>query len=570
MKLLLAFFRLYPRRTAVMLICLLFAGVAEGIGLTTVLPLLSVALGDSHDTDGFSTRVIDTMNAIGLPTTIGVILTVIVIGMTLKSALVLLANRQVGYAVARVATDLRLELIQSLLSSRWEHYLRQPAGSIANSVATEANRAATGYQYCATLISIAIQVLVYVIVAMMISWQATLASLALGLCMSIGLYRLVAAARRAGKQQTRLMRDILSRLTDTMASVKPLKAMARYDVADTLLRRQTRRLNRAMERQVMARETMQAVQEPIMTLFIAIGLYLALVVWGQSLPSVMVMVFLLARVVMQLNQLQRRYQQMQTQESAYWALKDVVQAAQDNAEPTGGTRFPTLEHEITFRDVRFHYGEHAILGQTDLTIPAGSFVTIIGPSGAGKTTLLDLLCMLLEPTQGNVHIDGVPTSEIDRIAWRKMIGYVPQETLLLHDSVLANVTLGDPSLTEEDAERALRQAEAWDFVSRMDKGIHDSVGERGNRLSGGQRQRIVIARALAHQPRLLILDEATSALDPVSEAAISQTLKGLGDQLTIVAVSHQPALVQAADIVYRLEQGQLARVEKPETSEAPA
>lgn len=561
MRLLFAFFRLYPQRTVIMLICLLFAGIAEGIGLTTVLPLLSVALGENEQPNAFSQKVLAAMDAIGLPTTVGVILSIIVIGMTVKSALVLLANRQVGYTVARVATDLRLELIHSLLASRWEHYLRQPAGGMANSVATEATRAATGYEHCANVISLFIQVVVYAIVALMIGWQATMVSLGLGVLMSIMLYRLVRASKRAGKKQTRLMRELLSRLTDTLGSVKPLKAMARYDVADALLKRQTHKLNRAMERQVLAREGMKAIQEPILTLFVAVGLYLALVVWGLSLPSVMVMVFLLARVVMQLNQLQRRYQQMQTQESAYWALKDAVQAARDNAEPVSGDQIPTLEREITFEGVRFHYGDHAILNVTDLTLPARSFTTLIGPSGAGKTTLLDILCMLLEPSAGQVRIDGVPIDRLDRLAWRRLIGYVPQETLLLHDSVLANVTLGDPTLTEADAERALRQADAWAFVSQMPEGIHASVGERGSRLSGGQRQRIVIARALAHRPKLLILDEATSALDMEAEAAISKTLQGLKSELTIVAVSHQPALMRAADRVYRLERGQLVTVE---------
>ncbi|TDO07732.1 ABC transporter ATP-binding protein [Halomonas ventosae] len=570
MRLLSAFFRLYPRRTVLMLICLLFAGIAEGIGLTTILPLLSVALGEDGQGNAFSVKVLSIMEAIGLPTTVGVILTIIVLGMTVKSALVLLANRQVGYTVARVATDLRLELIRSLLASRWEHYLRQPAGSLANSVATEATRAATGYEHCANVIALFIQVVVYAIVALMIGWQATLVSLTLGVLMSLMLFRLVRASKRAGKQQTRLMRDLLSRLTDTLGSVKPLKAMARYNVADALLQRQTHRLNRAMERQVLAREGMKAIQEPILTLFIAVGLYLALVVWGLSLPSVMVMIFLLARVVIQLNQLQRRYQQMQTQESAYWALKDAVKSAQDNAEPAGGSLTPTLEKAILFRGVHFHYGDHTILNETDLTIPAYSFVALIGPSGAGKTTLLDLLCMLLEPTSGDVTIDGIPGSQIDRLAWRRMIGYVPQETLLLHDSVLANVTLGDPTLSEADAERALRQADAWAFVSQMFKGIHSSVGERGARLSGGQRQRIVIARALAHRPKLLILDEATSALDPAAEAAISETLRGLKNELTILAVSHQPALVHAADHVYRLEKGQLSRVADIEPLHVPA
>jgi ATP-binding cassette subfamily C protein len=136
-----------------------------------------------------------------------------------------------------------------------------------------------------------------------------------------------------------------------------------------------------------------------------------------------------------------------------------------------------------------------------------------------------------------------------------MIGYVPQETLLLHDTVLHNVTLGDPDLTPGDAERALQAAGAWEFVSRLPEGLETVVGERGGKLSGGQRQRIVIARALVNRPRLLILDEATSALDPESEDAVRQSMEALKGQLTILAITHNRAMVSAADRVYQMGEG---------------
>jgi ATP-binding cassette subfamily C protein len=169
-----------------------------------------------------------------------------------------------------------------------------------------------------------------------------------------------------------------------------------------------------------------------------------------------------------------------------------------------------------------------------------------------------------------VLIDGVPLSEIDIADWRHKIGYAPQDTVLLHDTILNNVTLGDPELDEADARRALEQADAWEFVESMPEGLQTSVGERGARVSAGQRQRIMLARALAHRPRLLILDEATSALDPDSEAAICETLRGLRGQLTIVAVSHQPALAEFADAVYRLSEGQLEGTEPPESGSRSA
>jgi ATP-binding cassette subfamily C protein len=211
--------------------------------------------------------------------------------------------------------------------------------------------------------------------------------------------------------------------------------------------------------------------------------------------------------------------------------------------------------------VSFSYGDKKVLQDVSLTIPTRSLTTIIGTSGAGKTTLLDLIIGLYKPDTGAVYLDNIPLTHIDLTQWRRQLGYVPQEQLLLHDSILTNVTLGDPQLTAADAEHALKEANAWEFVSALPDGMHSNVGERGTKLSGGQRQRIMIARALAHRPSVLILDEPTSALDPASEALISETLRRLCADYTILAISHQPALAKSADVVYRLQHGQLTEAE---------
>jgi ATP-binding cassette subfamily C protein len=182
---------------------------------------------------------------------------------------------------------------------------------------------------------------------------------------------------------------------------------------------------------------------------------------------------------------------------------------------------------------------------------------VIGASGAGKTTLVDLILGLHQPTGGQILIDGQPISAIDIMKWRMMVGYVPQELLLYHDSIMANVTLGEPSFTREDVERALKQAGAWGFVSALSDGIDHIVGERGGLLSGGQRQRIAMARALIHRPQLLILDEATSALDPATEAEIVRNVHELSRQsgITVLSISHQPAWMTVADKVIRVQDG---------------
>lgn len=570
MRTLLAFILAYPRRSSIMLAALLVAGLAEGLSLTTLLPLLSTVGGESAES-GVGAYIVQNLRAVGIEPSIGVMLLIIVGGMIVRSLLVLLANRQVGFTVAHVATSLRLELIEALLASRWEYYLRQKTGSLANSVATEAYRAATGFEFGANAIAFFLQVVVYAAVAFMISWQATLISLVIGVIFLAVLHRLVEAAGRAGSRQTQLLRSLLSYLTDVLGSVKPLKAMARDNVADAILREQTIQLETAMRKEVISKEALRALQEPMLAALAAAGLYVTIVWLQQTLVSVMVLVFLLTRVLGLLNKTQRRFQQMKAQESAYWALRAAAEEARSASESLTGTKQPSLEHSINVRNVWFNYGAISVFRGLDMQIPVKALTVVVGTSGIGKSTLLDLLCALTRPDRGEILVDGVSLNDIDLRRWRHMIGYVPQDTILLHDSILNNIIIGEPDLTEADAERALRQAGAWGFVAAFPQGIHTVIGERGGRLSGGQRQRIAIARALAHKPCFLILDEPTSALDPDSERVICETLRTLSNNLTLIAVSHQAAVIEAADHLFRLSDGKAILIENksvPEKKEA--
>jgi ATP-binding cassette subfamily C protein len=480
---------------------------------------------------------------------------VIVGALVLKSALVLFARKRIGYTVAHVGTDHRLALLKALVAARWEYYVRQPVGALVNAVATEAHRTSEAYLHGATLASLAIQAAVYTGVALLVSAKATVAALGVAAVVLLLSSRLIRKARRAGERQTNRFRSLTSLLTDTLNSVKPLKAMGREAQADALLQLETAQLHKALQKKVFAKEFLKALQEPMFVGMMAIGLYLALARWNMPLASVIVLVILLARVLGHLGKVQREYQEMVSAESAYWSLKASIEKASREREPSLGGVAPSLAEAIRFDRVSFSYGEGGVFRDLSLRIPAGSFTAIVGPSGAGKTTVVDLITALLRPQEGEIWIDDVPMAQVDLRRWRQMMGYVPQETLLLHDSILMNVTLGDPKLSEQDAERALRAAGAWEFVAAMPQGIHSTVGERGGMISGGQRQRIAIARALVHNPKLLILDEPTTALDPENENAICDTLTSLRGELTVLAISHQPALVNAADQVYRLEEG---------------
>jgi ABC-type multidrug transport system fused ATPase/permease subunit len=190
-------------------------------------------------------------------------------------------------------------------------------------------------------------------------------------------------------------------------------------------------------------------------------------------------------------------------------------------------------------------------------IPAGRTVAIVGASGAGKSTFADLLIGLLRPSAGEVRVDGAAVKDDGIAAWRRTVGYVPQESFLLHDSVRANLRWAQPDATDAQMWIALERAAAAGFL-RTRQGLDTIVGDRGVQLSGGERQRLALARALLRNPTLLVLDEATSALDSINEQQILETVRSLGGVVTTVIVTHRLTAIRDVDAIHVMSRGRIA------------
>ena len=568
MRLLIAFMRAYPLQTLVLMPALLLASLAEGLSAAFVLPILNLAgaeaasgeAGTGAAGDAFAAQLTGIIESVGLTPDLQTMLVLVVVGILLKSLLVLVANQRIGYVAARLTTDLRLELLQSVLASRWRYFVTQPIGNLANAMATEAMRAATGYIYGMTTLSLLLMASVYIGAALMVSWAATLYAVLGSLLIAAAMHGLVRMARRAGKSQTKLYTTLISRLTDTLQAVKLFKVSAREGLAGSVLIASTEGLNRALRREVWSNAALTAAQEPLYTLVIAFGLFVAFSYFGMSTAAVTTLTIMLLRVMVSLGKAQKQYQKMMACDSAYWSLKASIHAAREQAEVSTGRKAPSLSQGVQLQAIDLSFDDVPVLAGASMEIPVGAVTTLIGPSGSGKSSIVNCISGLLIPDGGEVRIDDVPLDEIDLAAWRSRIGYVPQEHLILNDSVRNNVTLGEAGVSGEAIEGALQSAGLLEFVRDMPEGLDAPVGERGARLSGGQRQRLMIARALLHKPWLLILDEATSGLDAESERDIGRTLRSLKEDMAILAVFHQSEFSEEADRTYSIEGGQLTRM----------
>jgi ATP-binding cassette, subfamily C, bacterial len=558
-----------PLQRTIVLTGLVFAGIFELFGLATIIPLFSIINPQSDlDMGGRRGVILGALkgfyDALGLPMNLVTLLLTILLFLVIKAIVSIAVTRYVASVMARINTEARLDVIRTLMQARWSFYTRQRLSRLVSAAGESSNAVGDAFQLSADLFTAFLRIAIYLLVCYVIAPPMVLVALGVAMVMALSYGHLVRNSKRAAKGQSRAMSQMKADLTDVFVGIKSIRAMGRQAQMSTLLSKDSDTLDERMKSRVLSAEYAEELQAPIIAMCLVIGLVGGSSLLGLTGHELLLAAILLVRLVNTFGFVQRASERLISAQIWLGSANRLIGEASASQEQLVGTEAPDPAAGIRFEGVSFKHADgRELLAKTDFVIEPGKVTTLVGASGVGKTTTLDLIIGLLPPRSGRLLLGGVDGTRVDLMKWRQMIGYVPQDVTLFHDSIRNNVALGEERFSDEEVWRALRAAGADDFIEALPDGLDHVVGERGQMISGGQRQRIALARALLHKPAVLVLDEATAGLDRDLEEAICGRIREMvtSEGLTVIAVSHGEAWRQMADSIYKLAEGRILPVE---------
>ncbi|NJN61154.1 MAG: ABC transporter ATP-binding protein [Coleofasciculaceae cyanobacterium RL_1_1] len=471
---------------------------------------------------------------------------------------VLMAKAALG-----VAFDLRTQVYDHLQTLGATYFAKAKTGDLAYRLTEDVDRVGEAinkifHQFVPSVLQL-IVVLGYMV---WLNWQLTLATLAIApmIALSIGWFgeRLMSYSRRSQER----ISDLASFVTEMLGAIRIVQSFAAEDYG---LQRFSAEADRARQIKFLTAKT-QALQFVVVGFLEAMGVLLIFFLGGWQISQGNLSgsgfasyVAGIAMLIDPISLVSSNYNEFKQSEASIDRLFELLAIPPDIVESPQAIAISQTKGHVTYHNVSLTYpnSNEPALKHISLDIPASTTIALVGSSGAGKSSLVHLLPRFFDPQQGKIAIDGRDVRDFTLSSLRHQIGIVPQDTILLTGSIAENIAFGQMSYDRDQVITAAKIANAHQFIEQFPQGYETWVGERGVNLSGGQRQRIAIARAVLHDPRILILDEATSALDSESEALVQQALDRIMEDRTVLIVAHRLATIRRADRILVLERGRI-------------
>ena len=551
-------FRVHGTRLWWLMLLMVVVALGEGLTMALLLPLLSV-LGIENNSSGstIQTFIDQALALFGVGESVFGMLALIMVAFAMQAAMFIGQTWWVASLQRRYGAYWQRRLFGSIMRAGWSFVAQHKMGEMTNAITQETLRLSGAFMVIAQTSATLIVSLVYLLVSLFLSWQITLALLGL----AIMLFAAVKGVSRRnfiiGGRISRLNSAGMVLLSEFIGGAKLIKATATEERAI----RDIDELTDALRINHTWATFLPGLTKGVFEFGSIVALCIILVsghlYLNMPTSNTLLILALFIRLLPRFNALQQNIQLLNAYLPAFLEVSRLHREASDKAEmayiesdntpPPSGPLCVSVQ-SAGFQGIR-------ILKDVEMQVPEKGFIGIVGESGAGKSTLVHLLLNLCELYEGDVKIGDASIRTNSPTHWRKTIGYVPQETILFHRSVRANIAWANEHANDDAIISAAKKARAHDFIMDLPEGYETIIGDQGLRLSGGQRQRLGIARALVTQPRFLLLDEATSALDSASEQGVLATLETLRKNLCIISVAHRLATVRNADRIVVMDDG---------------
>ena len=477
----------------------------------------------------------------------------------LKSYLGWLLKIRQSEFLEEYSLNLRQELYNTVSNAKWEQLATEKQTDTIDLFTAQCSQVSQGVSTIIALFTSAATAFVSVGIALWLSLPVTLLVLIFGSCFAWIFRYLMKESKRHGDEMIRINRAMYSELYSQLRSIKEVRSYGVQKEHSDFFEKISRSSKEAKLKYMRQQALPSALYSIAAAGMIAVIFLVCVLFFRMDTARLMVLVYVFTRLWPVFSGFISKITTIQTTVPAYEKLMEAFHTLSEEQPVQGHLISVRFGKEIEFRNVCFAYqgsGE-SVLQNVDFTLKKGSITALMGRSGAGKTTIADLLLGFLEPSSGEILIDGVPLSGENLAGWRKNLGYIPQEPLLLNATVRENLRRFHPAATQTEMETALKKAYIWDVVENLPQGMDTVLGDGGIRLSGGERQRIVLARVLLGNPRLIVMDEATSAMDYESEKAVRNAIRDLNEQVTILIIAHRLATVRTARYGLVLENGRI-------------
>ncbi len=472
-----------------------------------------------------------------------------------SSIIFFVSNKYLVICKSKLEMIIRKDITKRILNLDWPYFINLDQGEISKTIIAEGEQISTGFMYFLSAIIFFLISTTYLIICLLLV-KNTLLILIFYAFIALRIYKYYSkAASRLGKNLSLITTKIGKSCSAIFNNLKYIRSNGKENIALEDSNEIFHEFSNAYKRSMTASYKSKQVTEILTAIFIFIAVFYILL-FRKFDNDIILSLSLFIRLAPRIYNTQTRlldataliswpkiYKQNKQWTEKYKSVEQVNQIKIDSKEPN-----------IVFKSVWYKYpeSENWVFKKMNFEISTNEFIGISGKSGSGKTTIIDLITGLIQPSKGNILISNQNLKDIDLKYWRSKLGIVFQESYLINGSIAENIALGEKNINRAKVKESLINANAFEFVKNLDKGIDENILDRGSRFSGGQKQRLALARALYKDPKILIMDEPTNALDINSEKIFIKSLKKISGSKIIIIVSHKDRILNSCDRVIKI------------------